>query len=288
MRKDLFEVAEYASKQGLNVSMNTNGWLLDESAAQQLKDVGFKSVGISIDSAVADIHDNFRNRSGSFERAVAGLDALANVGLKSTMSSVISRINYQSFMDLLDLARAHKVGQVYLHNFKCSGRGFKNREDLDLSPDEWQAFYLQALSVKNQTKDLKISFDDPVIASLPEYHEKTMVLARSFKSHCNVRVNMLKESIVFEDLKKSMQGNCFYRGRLQIFAEILNFCQEPQVKTRVMYKTNISYKGLQKYLHQLLGFELLKVHHSVERYATTEKGHEFLNKWKALHKLLLL
>ena len=179
MRKDLFEVAEYASKQGLNVSMNTNGWLLDESAAQQLKDVGFKSVGISIDSAVADIHDNFRNRSGSFERAVAGLDALANVGLKSTMSSVISRINYQSFMDLLDLARRHKVGQVYLHNFKCSGRGFKNREDLDLSPDEWQAFYLQALAVKNQTKDLKISFDDPVIASLPEYQEKTMVKGSS-------------------------------------------------------------------------------------------------------------
>jgi GeoRSP system radical SAM/SPASM protein len=179
MRKDLFEVAEYASKQGLNVSMNTNGWLLDESAAQRLKDVGFKSVGISIDSAVAGIHDTFRNMPGSFERAVAGLDALASVGLKSTMSSVISRINYQSFMDLLDLARSHKVGQVYLHNFKCSGRGFKNREDLDLTPDEWQAFYLQALLVKNQTKDLKISFDDPVIASLPEYQEKTMVKGSS-------------------------------------------------------------------------------------------------------------
>jgi GeoRSP system radical SAM/SPASM protein len=179
MRKDLFEVAEYASTQGLNVSMNTNGWLLDEAAAQRLKDVGFKSVGISIDSAVTDIHDNFRNMPGSFERAVAGLDALASVGLKSTMSSVISRINYQSFMDLLDLARSHKVGQVYLHNFKCSGRGFKNREDLDLTPDEWQAFYLQALLVKNQTKDLKISFDDPVIASLPEYQEKTMVKGSS-------------------------------------------------------------------------------------------------------------
>jgi GeoRSP system radical SAM/SPASM protein len=179
MRKDLFDVAEYASKRGLNVSMNTNGWLLDESVAQRLKDVGFKSVGISIDSAVAHVHDNFRNMPGSFERAVTGLDALAKVGLKSTMSSVISRINYQSFMDLLDLARSHKVGQVYLHNFKCSGRGFKNREDLDLSPDEWQAFYLQALSVKNQTKDLKISFDDPVIASLPEYQEKTMVKGSS-------------------------------------------------------------------------------------------------------------
>jgi GeoRSP system radical SAM/SPASM protein len=179
MRKDLCEVAEYASEKGLNVSMNTNGWLLDESAAQRLKDVGFKSVGISIDSSVANVHDTFRNMPGSFERAVRGLDALSKVGLKSTMSSVISRINYQAFRELLDLARNHQVEQLYLHNFKCSGRGFKNREDLDLSPEEWQAFYLEALSVKHQTKDLKISFDDPVIASLPEYQEKTMVKGSS-------------------------------------------------------------------------------------------------------------
>ena len=49
----------------------------------------------------------------------------------------------------------------------------------DLTPEEWQAFYLQALAVKNQTRDLKISFDDPVIASLPEYQEKTMVKGSS-------------------------------------------------------------------------------------------------------------
>jgi predicted transcriptional regulator len=55
-----------------------------------------------------------------------------------------------------------------------------------------------------------------------------------------------------------------------------------------MYKANISYKRLQEYLSQLLGFEFLEVHHSAERYATTEKGHEFLNKWKALQKLFLL
>ena len=179
IRKDLYEVAEYASKRGLNVSMNTNGWLLDDEAAQRLKDVGFKSVGISIDSSVPSVHDEFRNMPGSYEKAVRGLDALRKVGLKSTMSSVISRINYQAFRELLDLAREHGVGQVYLHNFKCSGRGLKNREELDLSPAEWQAFYLEALAVKHQTDDLTISFDDPVIASLPEYQEKTMVKGSS-------------------------------------------------------------------------------------------------------------
>ena len=109
---------------------------------------------------------------------------------------------------------------------------------------------------------------------------------RSFKSHSNVPFDMLKETVVFEDLKKSMQGNSLHRGHLQIFVEILAFCEKPQVKTRVMYQTNISYTMLQKCLPQLLGCELLEVHHSAERYATTKKGHEFLSKWKELQELL--
>ena len=82
IRKDLYEIAEYASKSGLNVSMNTNGWLLDEAAAQRLKAVGFTSIGISIDSSDPALHDSFRNMPDSYDRAVRGLDALHKVGLK--------------------------------------------------------------------------------------------------------------------------------------------------------------------------------------------------------------
>ncbi len=116
---------------------------------------------------------------GSHERALRALEALRSVGLASTMSSVISRINYRDYPRLLDLARCYGVGQVYLHNFKCSGRGFKNREDLDLDPAEWKAFYQEALQVKTETGDLNISFDDPVIASLPGYQENPLVKGSS-------------------------------------------------------------------------------------------------------------
>lgn len=176
---NLFEIARYARNKGLNVSMNTNGWLLDETAAGQIKDAGFRSVGVSIDSADAALHDDFRHQPGSWQKAVAALDALHMAGVRSTMSSVISRINYRHFHPLLDLARRHKVSQVYLHNFKCSGRGFKNREDLDLSPQEWKEFYLAALQAKEETKDLLISFDDPVIASLPGYVDNSLVKGSS-------------------------------------------------------------------------------------------------------------
>jgi len=190
MCKDLFELTAYASQNGLNVSMNSNGWLLDAEAAAQIKSAAFRSVGISIDSSEAALHDDFRNQPGSFMRAVAALDHLAAAGVRTTMSSVISRINYRNFRDILDLARAHQVSQVYLHNFKCSGRGFKNREELDLSPEEWREFYLEALQVKEETKDLLISFDDPVIASLPGYEANPLVKGSSCgKLSLNLRPN---------------------------------------------------------------------------------------------------
>ncbi|WP_305041081.1 GeoRSP system radical SAM/SPASM protein [Geoalkalibacter sp.] len=179
LRSDLFDIATYAGRQGLNVSMNTNGWLLDGDAARSLQASGFKSVGVSIDSHQAALHDDFRCQAGSFARAVTALDHLRAAGVKTTMSSVISRINHKSFRDLLDLARNHGVTQIYLHNFKCSGKGFENRQELDLTPEEWRDFYVEALMVKEQVKDLAISFDDPVIASLPQYRENSLVKGSS-------------------------------------------------------------------------------------------------------------
>ena len=76
------------------------------------------------------------------------------------------------------------------------------------------------------------------------------------------------------------------RDCLEITAEILSLCKRPQVKTRVMYETNLSWRMLQNYLSKLQSKGLLEVHHSLARYATTEKGLKFVEKWKELMELL--
>ncbi len=55
----------------------------------------------------------------------------------------------------------------------------KPRRNSICSPEEWQAFYVEALAVKAETTDLSISFDDPVIASLPGYEENPLVKGSS-------------------------------------------------------------------------------------------------------------
>jgi len=76
------------------------------------------------------------------------------------------------------------------------------------------------------------------------------------------------------------------RTNLKITAEILSLCKEPQTKTHVMYNTNLSWQMLQKYLSQLQSQGLLEVHHSQTKYATTQKGLKFVEKWKELVELL--
>jgi len=77
------------------------------------------------------------------------------------------------------------------------------------------------------------------------------------------------------------------RNNLKIIAEILSLCRQPQTKTRVLYRTNLSWRMLQKYLHQTRSLGLLEVHHhSLDMYVTTPKGLKFLEKWRELVELL--
>jgi len=161
----LFEVARAATAGGIRVSMNTNGWLLDATAAGQLREAGFASVGVSLDGATPEIHDSFRTRTGSFERALAALDHLRDAGLPSTVSTVIFRGNRDTYREVVRLSAEHGAGIVYLHNFKCSGRGMENREELDLDPAEWRDFYEDALAFRD-TAPAKLAFDDPILALL--------------------------------------------------------------------------------------------------------------------------
>lgn len=166
LRQDLLEIAQFASKAGLRVSMNSNGWLIDREMADRLKRAGFSKVGISIDSHLAEIHDEFRGMPGSHQRAVNALRYLHEAGIKTSISTVICTFNHANINELIELARQHRAHQLNFHNFKCSGLGYANKDELDLSPAEWKEFYRQAIAAKQSEKELDISLDDPIVASL--------------------------------------------------------------------------------------------------------------------------
>ncbi|OGW35231.1 MAG: GeoRSP system radical SAM/SPASM protein, partial [Nitrospirae bacterium GWD2_57_9] len=166
LRKDLLEIASFSSGKGLRVSMNSNGYLIDAETAGKLKAAGFSKVGISLDSHLPDVHDGFRGIKGSHQRAVSALAHLQQAGIKTSLSTVICKINHTAIQELISFAKEHGVQQLNFHNFKCSGLGYSNKDELDLSAQEWKEFYINAMKAKQEVKRLEISLDDPIIASL--------------------------------------------------------------------------------------------------------------------------
>jgi predicted transcriptional regulator len=74
------------------------------------------------------------------------------------------------------------------------------------------------------------------------------------------------------------------RGRLEIMAEILLFCDQQKAKTKIMYKTNLNYTQLKKHLRSLTSKGLLAT--KTNKYFTTQKGHRFLEVFTQLNDML--
>ncbi|MDD5772712.1 MAG: GeoRSP system radical SAM/SPASM protein [bacterium] len=177
LKKDIFDIALFARENGLHISVSTNGFLVDEEIVKKVKESRISKVEISLDSAREEEHDNFRNKKGSFRKAVTAIELLKKNNIDVAVSSVISKINYKNFSELIDLVRKLGVKKVTFHNYKCSGSGFINRDELDLTPQEWMEFYKNILIKKKEVSDIIVSLDDPVICLLKEFggREKTIV-----------------------------------------------------------------------------------------------------------------
>jgi predicted transcriptional regulator len=77
------------------------------------------------------------------------------------------------------------------------------------------------------------------------------------------------------------------RGRLEIIREILTISRKPAKKTFILYRCNLSFSQLQKYLEYLISHNLLSNSKSDGKtfFLATEKGIEFLQEYERLNNL---
>jgi len=71
-----------------------------------------------------------------------------------------------------------------------------------------------------------------------------------------------------------------YRNRVEIIADILNVVGDGALKTQIMYKGNLSYKLLTRYLREVIGAGLVCAGERSNIYQLTEKGKMFLRDFK--------
>jgi heme b synthase len=114
-RPDIFEIADYATAQGLRVALATNATLVDAVTAQEIVAAGVQRVSISLDGATAATHDAFRAIPGAFDRALAGFRQLKALGMSMQINTTVARHDVDELPQILELALA--MGADALHIF---------------------------------------------------------------------------------------------------------------------------------------------------------------------------
>ena len=147
LRKDIFTIAEYASGKSLRVVMATNGTLLTEESAGQIKRSGINRISISLDGPDEAAHDSLRQVSGSFAGALRGIKKAQEAGLKVQVNSTISKGNIRLIPALMRLAEDLKADALHFFLLVPTGRAKVMLQE-ELSPAEYE----EALRFLSQRK----------------------------------------------------------------------------------------------------------------------------------------
>ena len=133
VRPDILTLARYATQKGLRVVFSTNGTLIDEKLAAEIKSIGVSYVGISMDGMEA-IHDQFRNRKGAFQLALAAIRHCREAGVKVGLRVTMTQDNVKDIPAIFDLMEAERIPRLCLYHLVYCGRGAEIAA-LDLPPD---------------------------------------------------------------------------------------------------------------------------------------------------------
>lgn len=128
MRSDIFEISHHAKDMGFYVGLSSNGTLINEGNIEDIVNVGYDYVGISIDG-LRETHDKFRRKQGSYDAALNGIRLCRDAGIKVGLRYTLTQDNKQDLPALLQLMDDEGVDKFYLSHLNYAGRGNKNRAD---------------------------------------------------------------------------------------------------------------------------------------------------------------
>jgi len=117
-----FDLARLIRSKGLRLTVSTNGTLIDQDAAQNLKQIGVTYVGISLDG-IGDTHDHFRGRPGTFEKVVQAFKNCVAAGQKVGLRLTLTKHNIRDLDQILDFIEKQGINRVCFYHLVYSGRG---------------------------------------------------------------------------------------------------------------------------------------------------------------------
>lgn len=157
LRKDLFELMEYATNLGFGWGITTNGMLIDKKMAEKLEKYKLDTISISIDG-LKETHESFRKVPNSFEKIINAIKLLQkNKYLQCLqITTVANKKNFHELEDLYKLMQDLKIKDWRVISCDPIGRAEKN--DSVLLDNNQMKQLLDFIIEKNSEGKMKVTY----------------------------------------------------------------------------------------------------------------------------------
>ncbi|MBN2128686.1 MAG: radical SAM protein [Sedimentisphaerales bacterium] len=209
----------------------------------------------------AGVHDLVTQTQGSFDALVRSITASRARGMTCEMNFVPLRVNVAGFSKLVGLAEQLGVDRVSVLRFVPQGRGLKNARQIELSPNEEDAFIAELVRLRTET-DVEIRTGSPFNGIVPG--NAVPCRAGSGKLVVQADGNVLPCEVFKHDERKEWNLSVHH----QSIAEIL---KSPEVRALRAFLENTS--CLDCPIHKVLRDQLIaEVEHEHVSEATVSFG----------------
>lgn len=149
LRKDLFNLLEAMNKYNkyIRVQIMTNGSLITDSIAKDLKKMSVKGIQVSLEG-LKETNDKIRGE-GSFEKTINAIRILKKHKIASRVSLTLTRMNLDDLEDLAGLLKSEGVAAFGIRRYVPLGRGAQLKSSM-LSPRELRKYYIKKRALKKK------------------------------------------------------------------------------------------------------------------------------------------
>lgn len=140
VRKDFFQIADYAYNKGIFINMTTNALMITEEMIKK-ELYKFDMVRVSLDGPNAETHEFIRNKKGAFDETIKRIKMLVKNGIDVGVVTCISHRNLKYIKEMITLLEKLKIKRWFLPLLSSAGRGSSISKEV-LTPLEVKQFLI--------------------------------------------------------------------------------------------------------------------------------------------------
>ncbi|MGA3059370.1 MAG: radical SAM protein [Candidatus Bathyarchaeia archaeon] len=134
-RRDIFEIASYASSLGLRVVMSPSGSNLTADTFEKMKVAGIRMISLSLDGSSPGIHDNFRQVAGAYNLAMKNMSLARQSGFAFRVNTTVTQHNVDDLFNIQKLSVEMGAREWDVFMLVPTGRG---KVKMEITPEQYE------------------------------------------------------------------------------------------------------------------------------------------------------